>query len=249
MVRIARVVDVIGNAGNGVNDAKIVKLSFHDKTHEVTAYAKELNDTMILVELLAALVGRELGLPIPEPIIAISSDDKAMFASLDVKTPDFTTHLTLKGGSYPFDENKEILEKLAHWILANKVIGFDEWIANCDRNTGNILYDGNDIFYLIDHNLAMNANSSIGPIPNLLLDLKLKIDTDDISRQKIKNEISLMQNEISKTLAQEAADKLISEHPNIQATAIQSMVDFLGLRLSCLANNANLKIKTKQVSL
>ena len=36
------------------------------------------------------------------------------------------------------------------------VIGFDEWIANGDRNLGNILWDGQKEFYLIDHGLAMN---------------------------------------------------------------------------------------------
>jgi len=249
MVRIARVVDVIRDAGNGVNDAKLVKLSFHNKKHEVTAYAKELNDTMILVEVLAALIGQELGLPIPEPIIAISDDDKALFASLDVKTPDFTTYLTLRDGCLSAHENNEILQKLAGWGLTNKVIGFDEWIANCDRNTGNILYDGTDAFYLIDHNLAMNANSSINPVLNKLLSIKLQIDTDDISRQKIKNEITLMQNGVSKTLAQEVADKLIVEHPQFDSKMIQGMVDFLNLRLNHLANNANSKIETKQASL
>ncbi len=249
MVKIARVVDVIRDAGTGNFDAKLVKLSFQDKRHEVTAYAKELNDTMILVELLAALIGQELGLPIPEPIIAISGDGKALFASLDVKIPDFTTRLTLKGGGLSVDENKGVLQKLAHWTLTNKVIGFDEWIANGDRNTGNILYDGKDTFYLIDHNLAMNANSSINPVLNKLLAIKLKIDVDDISRQKIKNEITLMQSGVPRTLAQEVADKLVAEHPQLDSKMIQSMVDFLDLRLNHLANNANSKIQTKQVSL
>ena len=53
------------------------------------------------------------------------------------------------------------------------VIGFDEWIANGDRNLGNLLWDGEKDFYLIDHGLSMDE-VYFNHIGNRLLNLILK---------------------------------------------------------------------------
>lgn len=43
----------------------------------------------------------------------------------------------------------------AHTRVGARLIGFDEWIHNVDRNLQNLLWDGFDDFVLIDHGLDL----------------------------------------------------------------------------------------------
>lgn len=43
------------------------------------------------------------------------------------------------------------LEKIKKWDFFSDLLAFDDWVANQDRNTGNITIKGNNDFYIIDH--------------------------------------------------------------------------------------------------
>lgn len=157
MIRTARIVSVLGKADHGIFGAHKVLLAFRDSKYEVPAYAKSLSTLDFLVEVVSALLGRELKLSIPEPVAAISQDGSALlFASVDVKHPDLARSLSVSNNQIEnTPANRAILKQLSEWKGIDKAIGFDEWIANADRNMGNVLFDGKDGYYLIDHNLAM----------------------------------------------------------------------------------------------
>lgn len=252
MIRVGRIVNVLGDADSGLFGAKRVKLALPGKRYEISAFAKKLNDTDFLVELLTALIGIEIGLPIPEPVIAITEDGKdAWFASVDVKHPDLTRRLNLSNGQIVDDaHNTALLSTLADWPCICDAIGFDEWIANGDRNTGNILYDGRQQFYLIDHNLSMRLPfAPNAPINNQLLAIKLRFTGDEIGRQRLKNQLSLLARELPMQLPRQAADRILDTANNLDDAQLTSMVDFLEKRLAHLTAITHSKIHTRQQSL
>lgn len=251
MIKVARIVNILGNADNGIFEAKHVKLALPDKKYEISAYAKKLSETDFMVELLTALIGREINLPIPEPVIALTATDEIWFASVDAKHPDLSRRLTATGNTIPpTPNNLKILSKLADWQLISEAIGFDEWIANGDRHPGNILYDGNGIYYLIDHNQAMRLPfAPDAPITNQLLNIKLYFTQDEVGKQRLKNKINLLANEIPAQLPRAAADRILETANNLDQTLLNRMVEFLEHRLTFLTTIAYSKISTQQINL
>jgi hypothetical protein len=252
MIRVARIVSVLGKADNGRFNAQRVKLSFHDSKYEVSAYAKKLTDLDFLVEIVSALIGREINLPIPEPVIAVSMDDNdILFASVDVKYPDLTRRLTFNNDTVKDSpDNQALFKTLSDWPTIHQAIGFDEWIANGDRNTGNVLYDGANQFFLIDHNLAMRPQfMPESPINNALLNIKLFFTQDEVGRQRIKNHIAVMISDMEPELPKTIVDRLLTEHDNLNRSVLMSMVDFLNQRLQHLTAITHQKIVTRQLSL
>lgn len=253
MIRAARIVSIFGNAENGKYGAKRVNLLFEGKRYEVKAYAKKLKDLDFLVELLAAKLGIEIGLPIPEPVIAYLPDkDEIWFASVDVKFPDLSHRLEFLDNDHLADttENIEILSKLANWQLIYDAISFDEWIANSDRNSGNVLYDGTDQFYLIDHNLAMRLPfSPDAPINNQLLNTKLFFTQDEVGRQRIRNKISALVDSIDESLPRTITSRILESANDLNEKTLNNIVDFLEKRLHHLTAITHNKIPTKQMTL
>lgn len=252
VIKVARIVSVLGDADNGLFGAKRVKLLFEENNYEVSAYAKKLSDLDFLVEILTALMGIEIGLPIPEPVIAISENGReAWFASIDVKHPDLSKRLLIENNEITnTPKNKSILSKLANWMLITDAISFDEWIANGDRNIGNVLYDGQDQFYLIDHNMAMRLPfSPDAPINNMLLTIKLLFTDDELSKQRLKNTINHTITTLSPDIPQKIADNLLKQASNLDAEILINMVEFLKQRLQYLTAITDKKIATKQISL
>lgn len=253
MIRFARVVHVIGNAPNGKFDAKLVKLSISGSINEVSAYAKKLSDLEFLVEIVTATIGRELGLPIPEPIIAFSTDgNDILFASVDAKHPDLTRQLTITNHQTVANtpENMEIMQLLSNWEYISLAISFDEWIANGDRNTGNILFDGENIFTLIDHNLAMRLPfSPSSPVQNMLMNIKLSFTQDEVAKQRLRNNIQKIIHDIDKQLPRLATKDLAEQIKDIDSQLISDMIHFLEHRLGFLTSITLGKIPVKQLSL
>ncbi len=107
------------------------------------------------MEAFCAILGRGLGIPIPKPFLVLADD-----TTLDVIPPG--QHALMFGSedaAYPsfrrYADCSQAYEKLQNFKASLDVGVFDEWIANHDRNVGNILYDGGDDFLFIDHGLAL----------------------------------------------------------------------------------------------
>ncbi|WP_409075345.1 HipA family kinase [Pantoea sp. C3] len=124
--------------------------------HEtVIVFAKIIDPREICVEAFCAILGREVGLPIPKPFLILADSESLntilpgqsalMFGSEDAEYPSFRRYA----------DCEEALEKLGAFKATLDVGVFDEWIANHDRNIGNILYDGGGDFMFIDHGLSL----------------------------------------------------------------------------------------------
>jgi hypothetical protein len=67
------------------------------------------------------------------------------------------------------------LSALGNWKKLPRAAAFDEWIANPDRNVGNLLWDGVDDWVLIDHARALGAwpDQSTVPPPDTAVENRL----------------------------------------------------------------------------
>ncbi|PMI33536.1 hypothetical protein BCT30_05030 [Enterovibrio norvegicus] len=122
-----------------------------------TAFVKLVEPRKIFVECACAILGRALGLPMPSPMVVKVTHDalpevvakgesKIAFGSEDVGHPSFRRRIN--------DSSAEAMDLLGQYVQLLEISVFDEWIANHDRNIGNILFDGK-IFSFIDHELAL----------------------------------------------------------------------------------------------
>lgn len=121
---------------------------------EIPAYIKKCKkDEYVIIEVISALIGIHLNLPIPRPILIKVepnhpeipvSDITYLFGSEQSDLPCFEREIN--------DANlrDELIIKYKDLPLLSS---FDELIANPDRHGSNILYDGEN-FRFIDHEFA-----------------------------------------------------------------------------------------------
>jgi hypothetical protein len=122
------------------------------------AFIKVLPPRKLLVELLAAVVGRAHDLPIPEPFLITVQGHQLQkfpkpearfwaFASLDSESPSLS-RLTR--------DPAVAAQHLRRWKRVSEAVAFDSWLANPDRTTKNILLsDNGEHVALIDHEDAL----------------------------------------------------------------------------------------------
>lgn len=156
---------------------------------ELPAYIKKCRfaDGMA-IELIAALLGIYLELPIPRPIVVKIEPNHPqipvnqtsyLFGSEMYDMPSFER----------FIRDNEISEEcLLNYGGLSQILSFDELVANCDRHRGNILYDG-ESYRFIDHESCFSTRQN----PRSPLDDMLKLNTisDIVRHHKGENDIYL----------------------------------------------------------
>lgn len=154
MVHLGTLVNSLGSAGTGINDAfrGVVRTSSGD----VTAYVKKLATSReVLVEIACAVLARQLDLPVPQPLLVHipkhMGGPELAYGSVTAGHGDLSAFVET-------GQLQAIWDQLRAWPSLVKAACFDEWIANCDRHQRNILYDGRGEFWLIDHGLAVHAH-------------------------------------------------------------------------------------------
>jgi len=253
-IKTGIITTVKGDAGNSKNGAKVVLLYLEEMGYEVTAYAKPLEKESFAIECLTSLLGIKLGLPIPEPIIAITDQGEAWYATIDIGHPSLRQTIDLGNNNEVLntESNLAILKKLSEWCDLNNAIAFDEWIANDDRHIGNVLFDGVKSFWLIDHDQAMRPRFGSGnPVKNQLLTIKMIFnESNEIEKQRLKNQIQHWINSIKLPILKDLSERLIRFNDELfqEATLLQ-MITFLEKRHPNIAKITSSKIKTKQLSL
>lgn len=175
MIRFGTIVYFVNQEVGGKFGAKIAYVNIENQPVQLRCYVKQLNSNELLIEIFSALIGRKLGLPIPEPIISFDDQNNPWYSSLDVKYLDLSKQLGFANNQFTnSSSNIRTFQELASWKQLNLACVFDEYIANEDRNIGNILFDGKDKFYLIDHHLSMapkfaNNSSTNNELQNINL--------------------------------------------------------------------------------
>ena len=153
-------------ANGNVNDTYRGMFLLPDQTRRHGIF-KDLNLQELVNELLAATLGRELGLPIPNPYLGLSpigtmaakmcpladGSGHLVFVSQDVGTPNLVQQVQAGGAVLA----SLLVDVLKDWVSLGNVYAFDAWIANTDRHPGNLLIGGPGNIWLIDHGYAFTG--------------------------------------------------------------------------------------------
>lgn len=122
-------------------------------------YVRVANPTPLVAELLCAIIARMLDLPAPEAyVVAVQP---GVLSSLDTEQTRLYVGTHNIGGStfsQLLTSNRQAAESLLKkWEHLVPVTALDEWLANPDRNWGNILYVANTL-HIIDHAEAFGGS-------------------------------------------------------------------------------------------
>ena len=240
------------NSKNPVWKAPI-KLS--DRTEFV--YLKLLDPRKIFVEAICAIIGREVGLPIPEPVLVkipqhllvdllgLDEDEKTpklniAFGSMDADYPSLNRILNV-------EDNEHIWSKLQSHSKSLEAAVFDEWVANSDRHWGNLLYDGGDEFIFIDHDLALpeGVGKDIAVDDNLLLDF-IRDKSDELSKARILKQV---RGDLSENYAQVDIKQCVEicyGSSLLEQEKLDQIVTFLTERINFLHKIIQEKLKPEQ---
>lgn len=123
---------------------------------DVPVFLRLAQPMPVVAELVCAVIGRALGLPVPEPFVVaipkgclphstrLDHDQELTFAfaSRDIGGETFAQLLR--------EDSTHAQAILEQWTHLAPVAAFDEWMANTDRNFGNILFVAQSL-WLIDH--------------------------------------------------------------------------------------------------
>ncbi|WP_024930955.1 hypothetical protein [Methylophilus sp. OH31] len=138
---------------------------------DIAVILKELSLPAIAAECFAALLLREWGLNVPEPIL-VSTNGSYAYGSAEVTYPSLKQKFQYD--SLPAELQQIILLRMANivreWKQTPIAIAVDEAIGNKDRNIGNILWDGGEP-YFIDHERSFNLIPQ--PDTNKLVELSI----------------------------------------------------------------------------
>lgn len=122
----------------------------------------------LAAELFCARLGRHLGFAVPEPVLVFDPETKSLLAgSQDVGYPNLLQMLDIDPKQATPEQLIAVAKRLVRWSGFTAVATFDEWIHNIDRNFQNLLWDGHDMFVLIDHGRSLGVVA--GPDQNILL--------------------------------------------------------------------------------
>jgi hypothetical protein len=153
---------------NNVNDTFIGQVLLSDSATVRGAILKDLDSKQLANELLANVLARDLGLPTPDAYLAVvrGSDlhvtkaphlkdgNRIVFASVDVRVPSVRFY-----ANGPCALLVQFLRDLCDWDGLGHLYAFDTWIANIDRNPGNLLLGGKNEVWLIDHGHSFTGPS------------------------------------------------------------------------------------------
>lgn len=138
---------------------------------DVRLYLKRAAAEEMLSECLCAVLGMALGLPVARVFLVADPGALAggglLIGSLDAGMPSLRHQVAADAPA--------VMAALALWPGLYEAALFDEWIANPDRNQGNLLWDAAGDWRLIDHARALGAwpPGAAVPAPNARCDNQL----------------------------------------------------------------------------
>lgn len=151
-----------------------------DGTDDIAVYLRMSGKRQMMAELICAVLGRAIGLPIPLPFIVTVDRKKlprskrwasmekgqkqcVMFASAAIEGKGNFTQLLQNNSDYA----RRLIQT---WAQYPEAAIFDELLANVDRNYSNMLFRAN-IIWLIDHAEAFGGiSASLFPLNEIAED-------------------------------------------------------------------------------
>lgn len=117
-------------------------------------------NTCIINELTGFAIGKACNLPLPNKIGMLKLPEEFVRESQCCEWAIVVSEVpgdTLKSIYNSMDHHSflPIFERLFEWSRIEDVLAFDDWIANGDRNIGNVVIAGESNYYLIDHSDAL----------------------------------------------------------------------------------------------
>lgn len=146
---------------DNVTDTYRGQILIGDGEKTVSAILKDLPVRELANELLGAAVAVALGIPSPVAYLTVApkeaftashapespEGEKLVFASTEKSVPSLRFQYL---GATP-EMQRELFESIAAWPLVGQAFALDSWLANVDRNLGNLLFGGPGDIWLIDH--------------------------------------------------------------------------------------------------
>jgi len=224
----------------------------HIKTHEniTVAFVKKIPFRELYIESLCALLGKNIGLPIPQPYIVKVTHE----CFSEIPERQFCLAFGSEDAGYPsfrrYAQSEEAFEKLKEFSKTTDIGIFDEWIANYDRNLGNILYDGTDTFSFIDHEHALpvalqpSEPASDNQILRAIYSIKSEFEKFSLCKKLNENILPLY----SSLQLDNLLEKTLATH-YIDSKTATDIIFFLHQRIDCLNNLVKLRVQLKQMEL
>lgn len=248
-VKLVTLTQLMTNVELG-NKCKVVKGSVIDKEQRASiAFVKHLPPRAILIECLAALIARNIGLPAPRPMLVNVSPVKIPSLNLSQNSIFFGSEDVGFPSLAQITENRFIAHKLSSWPHLLTAGCFDEWIANSDRHTGNIIYDGGT-FSLIDHSHAIQKGHHFDQPTdqNSFLEIARPKARNDLLTHNLRRKAEKAVREFKK-LSTEDWRALTSYNLYCDENKAKEVIIFLKNRLDFLTQLIAQKLGDKQIDL
>lgn len=125
-------------------------------------YVRITHSQSIVAELLCSIIARALALPAPEPFVVLVTPQSLPQSPLTRATGMHVSVATRDLGGTTFaqllrSDSDTALAIISKWEHLVSVATLDEWLANDDRNMGNIIYIAQTL-YIIDHAEAFGGS-------------------------------------------------------------------------------------------
>jgi hypothetical protein len=174
----------------------------YDETGDQVAYIKDIPRIELANELLAATLAKGLNLPIVEPyLITVRTPQLNFTKGPQMPNPQMRLAFASADGSIKkirvrINSGGLPVTEIRGWPHFPMAVCFDEWIANSDRNDGNLLFGNPDRFLLVDYGHAFTGPewnvASLQPnndYYNQLLQGWAKCALDKTVKERILNEL------------------------------------------------------------
>lgn len=164
------------------------------------AFVKVLPPRQLINELLASVLGRSAGLPIPRAFLVLVDPNEYSGSDMmrDAGGTPWIGFATVAIALSPMARRVDLQTPVARQMFLSQwpgwpdAVTFDDWIANCDRHFGNLLAGAPGEVWLIDHSHAFTGPNwnvaSLDPdcvVRNRLCTALLPLLTPDAKTQSL----------------------------------------------------------------
>lgn len=166
-IRIGHLVDPIIPFNNGSHES--ARGIANTTAGHTPVVVKRLPHHELVREVLCSLLAQAVDLPVPQPYV-LDVRDSSWPEQRGATHVFGTSYGTGRSWARAARQGPATIANLVAWPKFLAAIAFDEWIANSDRDPGNLLFIGPREFQLIDHGEALpnRLNRADTKLPNRL---------------------------------------------------------------------------------